>query len=88
MREHQFSGIVYDFDCDILFANLYVYGFKKEKLPDDYVPMKPIDMNFDPNERIKLAGEWTETDSSKAANLETPIFIVLSIGYWISCAFL
>lgn len=67
MSEHQFSGIVYDFNCYILFANLYVYGFKKDKLPDDYEPMQPIDTNFDPKETITLAGvyrEWIEDDEA------------------------
>lgn len=41
MTEHEFRGIVYDTNTHILFANLYVYGYKAEKLPADYVPMLP-----------------------------------------------
>lgn len=76
MSEHKFSGIVYDFNCHILFANLYVYGFKKDKLPDDYVPVQPIDKNFDPNERIELAGKWNQIDDTSGASKLEAVFLL------------
>lgn len=45
MSEHEFRGMVYDSHAHILFANLYVYGYKRDKLPADYVPLLPTRNN-------------------------------------------
>lgn len=42
MTDHSFSGIVYDVNANILFANMYVYGYKREKLPADYESIFPL----------------------------------------------
>lgn len=38
MTQHEFDGIVYDMNSTILFANMYLYGFNREKLPLNYTP--------------------------------------------------
>lgn len=65
MTDHEFRAIVYDINARILFANLYVYGYKKEKLPDGYSSMLPpppalpptASIPFDADEEIRLKGE-------------------------------
>lgn len=76
MTDHEFSGIVYDVHAHILFANMYVYGYKKEKLPEGYESILPLpniaeieralkDALFDPNEEIVLKGSRMREKSTK-----------------------
>lgn len=76
MTDHEFSGIVYDVHTNILFANMYVYGYKKEKLPEGYESIFPLpniaelesalkNAIFDPNEEIILKGSQTREKSTK-----------------------
>lgn len=76
MTDHEFSGIVYDAHTNILFANMYVYGYKKEKLPDGYESIFPLpniaelenalnNAMFDPNEEIILKGSRTRENSTR-----------------------
>lgn len=76
MTDHEFSGIVYDVHTNILFANMYVYGYKKEKLPEGYESIFPLpniaelesalkDAMFDPNEEIILKGSRLQDNTTK-----------------------
>lgn len=75
MTDHEFSGIVYDVHTNILFANMYVYGYKKEKLPAGYESIFPLpniaeldsalkNAMFDPNEEIVLKGSRIQEKSA------------------------
>lgn len=37
LSNHEFDGMVYDFNTKQLFANMYVYGYKIEQLPPHYL---------------------------------------------------
>lgn len=86
MTEHEFRGIVYDTNARQLFANLYVYGYKRDKLPVDYVPLSAAEMPeldfgaaaaavpFDGDERIELKGarpQMTAPSSGAGALVST-----------------
>lgn len=81
MTEHEFRGIVYDTNAHQLFANLYVYGYKRDKLPVDYEPQLPAyqmslaaaaeAVPFDRDELIELKGVHRGSTSSGAGSMAT-----------------
>lgn len=62
LSEHEFRGMVYDTQAHILFANLYVYGYKKDKLPPEYVSLLPVPTVFSSSTAATLRNgpDWTE----------------------------